>query len=260
MSDKNNERVKNEKIQTGVALEVRRAPARGEKEFANCIRWRIVIHSRAATTLYDARAQSSNTHSQRHNHGCQGPREEDRRQEARREEAGGEEAGRQEDDRQEDDRDEEEARGEEEAGGEEEARGEEEAGWYVKATTNERVTRVFSFLCRRFYIARRRRVYGRRECTIQFHECIRFFSVRILTHAFQIGICACCLRMYRRMNGYRSMRKTKTNEMMKASWNARDGTRRRATTGGRRFTIVIIQNYDLARARMSWIFFLFFDN
>ena len=31
MSDKNNELIRNEKIQTGVALEGRRAPARGKK-------------------------------------------------------------------------------------------------------------------------------------------------------------------------------------------------------------------------------------
>ena len=152
MSDKNNERVKNEKIQTGVALEVRRARGNGKKNLQIAFVGELsFIHSRAKTTLYDARAQSSNTHSQRHNHGCQGPREEDRRQEARREEAGGEEAGRQEDDRQEDDRDEEEARGEEEAGGEEEARGEEEAGWYVERAT--RVCFLFSVSVRCFYIA-----------------------------------------------------------------------------------------------------------
>ena len=157
MSDKNNELIRNEKIQTGVALEGRRAPARGKKNLhklhslENC-------HART-TTLYDARAQSSRkVHKDTNNHGCQGPREEDRRQEARREEAGGEEAGREKDDRQEDDRDEEEARGEEEAGGEEEARGEEEAGWYVERTS-ERACFLF---CVGVFISRRR-VYGRRE-------------------------------------------------------------------------------------------------
>ena len=121
-------------------------PRAGKRICTNCIRWRIVTRART-TTLYDARAQSSRkVHKDTNNHGCQGPREEDRRQEARREEAGGEEAGREKDDRQEDDRDEEEARGEEEAGGEEEARGEEEAGWYVKASDDRTCdARVFFF-------------------------------------------------------------------------------------------------------------------
>ena len=151
MSDKKNERVKNEKMHTGVALEVRRARA-GKKNLQIAFVGELsCIHSRRRRHC-TTRARKVHVKFTNNNHGCQeAHREEDRRQEARREEAGRQEAGRQEDDRQEDDRDEEEARGEEEAGGEEEARGEEEAGWYVERAT--RACFLFSVSVRCFYIA-----------------------------------------------------------------------------------------------------------
>jgi len=148
------------------------------------------------TTLYDARAQSLRFKLETHDkqHGCQGPREEDRREEARREEAGGEEAGCEKDDRQEDDRDEEEARGEEEAGGEEEARGEEEAGRYVERRRRRRAC-VFSIVRWFLHPATRARTTGTRNPTIT-NASVSF--LRILTRdAFQMGIRLRCLRVYR---------------------------------------------------------------